>query len=248
MNLIRAGERVDQFTHWQVRIIQSPSFFTLSVDAILLADFIRLPKGKQFRYIDFCSGNGVIPLLLTPRTEAHLEGIELHAPLIDMARRSAQLNQVAERVHFMQMDLNDFQVAPDQAYDIISCNPPYFVVEDTNAQHHLTSHALARHEITLTLDQWIQQAARALKDRGRLFFVHRPDRMDDIMEALSRYGFAVHRLCFVHPKLDRRAKTVLVEAIYRGGRRGVRIEPPIVVHTADDQYTSQMQAIYDGRD
>ena len=51
---------------------------------------------------------------------------------------------------------------------------------------------------------------------------------------------------FIYPKVGMNANGVLVEAIRLGGRRGVKIEPPVIVHEADDSYTPEMQAIYYG--
>lgn len=245
--LVHSNERVDSFLGGKLGIIQSPDYFTLSVDALLLADFIKLPKRKQFKYLDFCSGNGVIPLVLAHRTEAPLQGIELQAPLVDMARRSAQWNGLEDQVSFIQGDINEIEYVPGELYDIISCNPPYFLVDDTDSTHQLTSHALARHELTLTLEQWVKKASQIMRQKGKLFIVHRPSRLDDLLETLLKYQFSVNRIRFIHPKADLDANGVLIEAIYRGGRRGVRIEPPVIVHEDNGEYTEELKAIYNGK-
>lgn len=244
---LKSDERVDYFQREGLGIIQSPHFFNLSVDAVLLADFIRLPKGR-FNYIDFCSGNGVIPLLLAHRTDQPLKGIEIQAPLVDMAQRSAQLNQLAQQVTFIQADLRTYKESKHTLYDIISCNPPYFLAENSKAIHQYNSHAIARHELTLTMNDWVKKARQMLKTKGKLFIVHRPDRLDDLMEHLLAHGFSVNRLRFAYPKLGRLANGVLIEAINQGGRQGVKVEPPLIVHTENDQYTEEMMAIYYGQD
>ncbi|XJS10550.1 tRNA1(Val) (adenine(37)-N6)-methyltransferase [Aerococcaceae bacterium WGS1372] len=244
--LVHSNERVDSFLDGKVGIIQSPDYFTLSIDALLLANFIKLPKRPNYRYIDFCSGNGVIPLLLSHRTQAELEGIELQEPLVDMAIRSAKLNQKDQQIHFMQGDINDIPYAPGKLYDIISCNPPYFLIDDTDATHQLTSHAVARHELTLTLDQWVKKASQIMRQKGKLFIVHRPNRLDDLFETLLSYQFSVNRLQFIHPKAHLDANGVLIEAIYRGGRHGVKVETPIIVHEANGEYTDALKEIYNG--
>lgn len=244
--LVHSNERVDSFLDGKVGIIQSPDYFTLSIDALLLANFIKLPKRPNFKYIDFCSGNGVIPLLLSYRTESKLEGIEIQAPLVDMARRSAELNLKDQQIDFKQGDINDIQYVPGELYDIISCNPPYFLVDDTEATHQLTSHAVARHELTLTLDQWVGKASQIMRQKGKLFIVHRPNRLDDLFEALLAYQFSVNRLQFIYPKAGMNANGVLIEAIYRGGRHGVKVEPPIIVHQDNGDYTEELMEIYNG--
>ncbi|WP_124057801.1 tRNA1(Val) (adenine(37)-N6)-methyltransferase [Vaginisenegalia massiliensis] len=239
------GERLDRFIREDLVIIQSQDYFNFSLDAVLLAHFTQIPRRNKLKIVDFCSGNGVIPLLLSAKTEVAIDAIELQPGLVEMAQRSAQLNGLQDRLHFQCMNLNDFMYQGSQ-YDIVTCNPPYFLVDNSKEVHHLTSLALARHELKLTLDQWVKKASQILKDKGRLFFVHRPDRLDDLMACLEKHHFAVYRMQFVHPKAGARANVLLVEAIYRGGRNGVRVEPPLVVYQDDNTYTPELQAIYYG--
>ena len=241
---LEPGERIDSFKREGIQLIQSDQYFNMSLDAILLADYINLPKKRHFRYIDFCSGNGVIPLLLSHKTSEQLFGIEIQAPLVEMAQRSIALNKLQDQVQIFQGDVNEIDLEQWRGMDIISCNPPYFLVKDSKEVHQRDSFALARHELSLSLDQWLKQASRMLKTKGKLFFVHRPDRLDDIIENLLKYHFAIHRMKFVHPKVGARANIVLVEAIYYGGRHGVKIDPPLIVHNEDNSYTAEMMAIY----
>lgn len=242
--LVHADERVDLFMGGQVQLIQSQHYFTASVDAVLLAHFIKLPNRAPFKYIDFCTGNGIIPLLLSQRTDVPLTGIELQDGLVDMAQRSAVLNHVEDRLTFLQGDVRDWKALSPGNYDMISCNPPYFLVENSNAIHHQDNKAWARHEITLTMSDWVNAARRLLRERGRLYIVHRPERLDDLMECLLDNRFSVNRLCFIYPKPGKMANGVLLECIYRGGRHGVRVEPPIIVHQDNNDYTDQMKMVY----
>ena len=242
---LQAGERLDRLVREQLDIIQNPAYFAFSVDAILLAYFARVPRRQTARILDLCSGNGVIPLLLSHKTQATIKGVELQAPLVEMAQRSVALNQLDQQITIEQADVVTL-AAPDVLYDVVTCNPPYFSVENKQSQHRLTPHAIARHEVHLRLDQWIAQARRQLKDRGKLFCVYRPDRLDDLMEGLLQAGFGIHRIQFAYGKADQPAKVVLVEAICQGGRQGVKIEPPIIIYGADNQYTAEMRAIYYG--
>ena len=242
---LRAGERLDELKREGRVIIQNPAYFAFSVDAVLLADFAHVPRRETAKILDLCSGNGVIPLLLSYKTKGQIDAVELQAELVEMAQRSVQLNGLTEQIRIWQQDVVTL-AAPNQLYDVVTCNPPYFSVENKQAQHHLTPHAIARHEVHLKLAQWVQQARRQLKDRGKLYCVYRPERLDDLMEALLQAGFGIHRMRFAYGKADQPAKVVLVEAISHGGRQGVKIEPPIIMYDEHNHYTPEMQAIYFG--
>lgn len=84
--LLLPTERVDDLLTHDLRIIQSDEVFSFSMDAVLLARFAGIPP--RGRVLDLCTGNGVIPILLTTRTKASIEGIEIQPRLADMARRS----------------------------------------------------------------------------------------------------------------------------------------------------------------
>ena len=243
--LVCEGERVDYLLREEAYIIQNPAYFPFSLDAVLLADFVKLPKKKALRVMDFCSGGGVIPILLAHRTSGRIEGIEIQAPIAEMAQRTVELNGLSHQVTIHQGDIKDL-TKPKQEYDLITCNPPFFTFDSSPEQKQAIHLAIARHEILLSLDQWIAKAGLLLKDKGRLFLVFRTNRLDDLMTQLLSHHFAIHRMRFVHPKAGQLANMVLVEARYRGGLQGVRVEAPLVVHQEDGTYSEEMRRIYYG--
>ncbi|MGX7109113.1 tRNA1(Val) (adenine(37)-N6)-methyltransferase [Facklamia miroungae] len=245
MKLLKDGERVDFLVRENRYIIQNSKFFPFSVDAVLLASFATFNQRSQLKIMDFCTGGGIIPLLLSHRTKVKIQAIEIQAEIADMAKRSVQLNRLEDQIEIIQGDLRQLKVT-NQFLDVITCNPPYFTRNEAAELHSNPYHAIARHEIHLTLDQWVKKASQLLKQKGKLFIVYRPNRLDDLMMSLLEHRFAIKRLCFVHPKKGENANSVLIEAIAQGGRQGVRVEPAIIVHQDDGSYTPLMQEIYYG--
>ena len=88
--MLEPHERIDELFRENMKIIQSREVFSFSVDALLLANFVTLRKSDAV--IDLCSGNGIIPLLLSHRTDALINAIEIQPTLVDMARRSFEMN------------------------------------------------------------------------------------------------------------------------------------------------------------
>src|SRR5690606_12281892 len=65
-------ERLDYLTADEgMQIIQSPTAFSFSLDAVLLANFASIPI-KRGNILDLCSGNGAIPLLLSRKSNANI--------------------------------------------------------------------------------------------------------------------------------------------------------------------------------
>lgn len=117
-------ERLDYLLDERLRIIQSPSVFSFSLDAVLLADFVSIPL-KKGKIVDLCSGNGVIPLFLSLRTEGEIIGVEIQERLYDMANRSIQYNHLENKINMIHGDIKE---APSflgfEKYDAVTCNPP----------------------------------------------------------------------------------------------------------------------------
>lgn len=247
--MLKDGERLDRLIKEGIDIIQSKSVFSFSLDAVLLADFAKLPKRKNALIIDACSGNGAVAFMMAHKTNAKIYGIEYQEYLADMANRSVQLNHLQHKVQIIHADFKygDKLFRPDSV-DVITCNPPYFSNSEHSRKNQNEAYTLARHEVTITLDDWVRQSSRLLKFGGKLFCVHRPDRVLDIMETMKRYCLLPKRVQFVHPKKNKEANIVLIEAIKNGKSGGMKILPPIIVYDENNNYLDPVRSMLFGEE
>lgn len=243
--MLKEQERLDDLVTGRLQIIQSDDVFRFSLDAVLLARFCTVPATG--RIADLCSGNGVIPLLLTTRTKAPVTGVEIQERLWDMAVRSAELNGLEEQIEFVCGDLREWATASERqnAFSLVTVNPPYLPVPagDVNNNEHL---AIARHEVKGSLEEIIAASARLIRPGGRLAMVHRPSRLIDIMTLLRQYRLEPKRLRFVHPRADAEANMVLIESL-RDGKPELRLLPPLMVYNDKQQYTTELLEVFHGR-
>lgn len=242
---LKEDERLDYLLAEDLRIIQSPSVFCFSLDAVLLSKFVNVPHHKG-NIVDLCTGNGVIPLLLSTRTKANIIGVELQERLFDMAKRSVEYNKLEDQINIIQ---GDVKVIPEELgiekYDVVTCNPPYFTAheqKDKNLNEHLK---IARHEIHLTLEEAIYSASRLLKQGGKAAFVHRPGRLLDIVTLMRKHRLEPKRIRFVYPKQHKEANTLLIEAI-KDGKPDLKILPPLYVYNDNNEYTDEVSEILYG--
>lgn len=242
---LKEDERLDDLLAEKLRIIQSPSVFAFSLDAVLLAKFVYVPIQKG-NLLDLCSGNGVIPLFLSTRTKGKITGVEIQARLFDMAVRSIKYNQLESRLQMIHGDINDM---PQQLgfgkFDVVTCNPPYFLTpseQEINENEHM---AIARHEILCTLEDCIRVASQLVRTGGKVAFVHRPGRLLDIVTLMRKYQLEPKRLQFVYPKMGKEANTILIEAS-KNGKPDLKILPPLIVYHHDNVYTEELKGILYG--
>ncbi|WP_085522391.1 tRNA1(Val) (adenine(37)-N6)-methyltransferase [Tuberibacillus sp. Marseille-P3662] len=236
---LEADERVDYLFNSPMKIIQSDDIFSFSLDAVLLSKFVYVPI-KRGHILDLCTGNGAIALLLTERTNAQITGIEIQERLQSMAERSIKMNQLEHQVNSIHADVNDAvkQLIP-HSYDIVTCNPPYFPYKadsDRNTKRHLE---LARHEVAVTLEEIVSISSQLVKGKGKVAFVHRPERLLDIMSVMRREGIEPKRLQFIYPKQGKQANIMLIEGI-KDGNPGLNLLPPLFVYNEQGQYTKEL--------
>ena len=243
--ILKDDERLDYLLAEQLRIIQSPSVFSFSLDAVLLARFVSVPISKG-KIVDLCSGNGVIPLLLSLRTKGSIVGVEIQEKLYDMAVRSIEYNKLSHQLSMLHGDLkgipNDIGY---EKYDVVTCNPPYFPTpkqEERNKNEHF---AIARHEIMCNLEDVIKTSSQLLKQGGKAAFVHRPGRLIDILLLMRQYRLEPKRLQFVYPMAGKEANTILIEGI-KDGSPDLKTLQPFIVYNEKNEYTAEARRLLYG--
>ncbi|MBU8908411.1 tRNA1(Val) (adenine(37)-N6)-methyltransferase [Desertibacillus haloalkaliphilus] len=243
---LNKGERLDYLFDKELQVIQSHDVFSFSIDAVLLAKFTYVPiqKGK---IVDLCTGNGVIPLVLSRRSRAAITGVEIQERLYDMAVRSVAINNLEDQLSIIHGDLKDMpaQLGHGQ-YDLLTCNPPYFEtseVEELNVNRH---YAIARHEIMCSLDDVIRVSSQLVKQKGKVALVHRPERLADLITTMRSYRIEPKRVQMIYPKRGKEANIVLIEGI-KDGQAGMKVLPSLIVYGEDNQYTETFKEIYYGK-
>jgi tRNA1Val (adenine37-N6)-methyltransferase len=228
-----------------VRLYQHKTGYRVSTDAVLLYSFVTLPRVKNIA--DLGAGSGVIGLLLAKKySGARITLIELQEGLAALAEKNIALNGLAERVGVINTDVKKLSRAnspvPHHTCDLVVSNPPFRKVK-TGKVSLVDERAVARHELYLPLSDLAKAASTLLKHHGRFCFIHLPERLADIAEALRKHGIELKRLRFVHSRQGTGAKMVLVEAV-KEGRPGLEVEPPLFMYTDDRTYTEEVRAIY----
>ena len=202
---------------------------TLSTtDTLLLADFINLKKDESF--IEIGSGVGCLSFIVIDRQPDFKRAIlvDIQEEPFRVLKRNIEENMLQERVTLVNRDARELPVLfpkMSNSFDVVFTNPPH-IVRGRGRLSPYTGKAISNTELLLALSDIAHIASYFLKIKGRLYMIHRSERLKEIITELDDFNLEVKRLCFVHTGKIRPSKRVLVEA-RKGGRPGIRVEPPI---------------------
>lgn len=241
MNL-KPGERIVDLERNGYRIIQDRERFCFGMDAVLLSGFAKVKSGETV--LDLGTGTGIIPILLEAKTQgSHFTGLEIQEESADMAERSVALNGIEKKIDIVNGDIKEAsKIFGGATFNVVTTNPPY-MTEHHGLQNPDAPKAIARHELKCTLEDVIRESAKVLMPGGRFYMVHRPRRLNEIINLMTNYRIEPKRIRFVHPFVDREANMILVEGL-RGGRSMMKIEPPLIVYKEQGVYTDEIHQIY----
>jgi tRNA1(Val) A37 N6-methylase TrmN6 len=252
----RDGETLDTFYRGRIRILQSKKGYRFSVDAPLLADFIRTRPGDEA--LEIGTGNGVISLLLSVKPFKRITAVELQPGLADLAERNIELNGLGGRIEIVRADLRTYD--PGKTFDLIFSNPPYI----RKASGFLSASAersAAKHELHGAIGEILGKAAEWLAPRGRACFVYPEKRRADFLAAAGESGLGARRLRSVHPRAGETANLFLIELgrtarTEKGARAGAEpqsaasgepeLMPPLILFGPDGTSTAEAEAVFAG--
>ncbi len=222
--------------------IEQNSRQAFNLDTILLQHFTHIPV-KAKTILDVGTGVGPLMLYLSKKTKAKIIGIEIQESRYLQALKNIQLNHLEHQLSCLHQDIKTCML---KDVDMIVTNPPFFKTSETSNKSEDEEDLIARHEVTLTLEELIQSSSRILKFGGYLTMIHRPDRFAEMVDLLNRYDFSVKRIRMVHPYLNHPANHLLIEAM-KNGNPGMKVEPPLILYVDKHILTKDMVDIYGGR-
>ena len=233
----------DLLNYNNLKIYQNTEMFSFSLDSILLPNFVTLNKNIK-NILDIGSGNAAIPLILTTKTQAKITGIEIQEESYKLGKKSIEYNNLENRINIINDDIKEYvKNIESDSFDTITCNPPYFKVNDQSRFNDNDYKTIARHEVKLNLEDLFKIARKLLKNNGNIAIVHRPERLIDIIEEMKKNNIEPKKIQLVYPGINKEANILLIEGI-KNGRPGLKILNPIYSHLENGEYTEEIKKFF----
>ena len=196
----------------RLQIIQKNDGYKYGEDTILLFKLFQESLNKKnIKLLDIGTGNGILPILLSDNEFlSELIGIDIQRENIERAIKALELNKIRKNVIFECMDIKEYKNS--NYFDVIISNPPY--MEENGKKINENEHkAISRHEIKLTLSEFISNAKRLLKPIGSLYFIHRTHRLVEIVKSLDKNNFSIKKIIFIYSAQNNKSTMMFVEAV-----------------------------------
>ena len=214
-------------------LYQPTSGYCYNSDSIFLYDFISTfkPKGKL---LDVGCGVGIISLLLTRDFTIETSIIDKQEKMLKYALHNYKLNHLE-----VQSYLGDFtQLQTQERFDYIISNPPFYDSRVTQSENtHLN---IARYAHHLPIEPFIKRVKTFLKPKGWFIFCYDAKQIDILLYHLRLNGINPEKIQFVHSKLDRDSKLVMIAA-RNNSKSMTQVLPPFVVFDNESVYTKRAQ-------
>lgn len=223
-----------------IRLRQPRSGYRAAIDPVFLAAAVPAQAGETV--LDAGCGAGAATLCLAKRVpDCRITGIEAQRDLVRLANESATLNGFADRIVIMTGDiLRPPPRLEPGSFSHVMANPPY-LPDDAGTPSPDAAKAAATLEGTADLAAWLRFALSAVRPKGSVTFIHRADRMEQLLAQLSQRAGEI--VVFpLWPGQNKPAKRIIVRA-RKGVATPTRLTPGLVLHEADGRYTAAADAI-----
>ena len=243
-------ERIDDLNLNGKKIIQDTDLFLFGMDSVLLANKVKI-KNKKAVVVDLGTGSAVMPVIIAEKNnDCKIIGVELQQKMYDLAVKNVKYNNLQDKVSVLKENLKNVEnirkyivdVVGKDKVDIVISNPPYKKV-GTGSKNEVDEKYIARHEVECELEDIFKTASKLLKFKGKLYLVHKPERMVDLISLARKYNLEAKEIQFLQPTISKKPSIVLIEYVFGGGNECI-VLPNLIEYEENGNYTKEILNIY----
>ena len=247
---LRKNERIDDLGINDLKIIQNKEYFCFGTDSVLLANFVKSENSNNV-ILDLCSGSGVIPIILSAKKKyKKIFGVELQSEMYDLFDRNIKINNLEDSIISINENVKNIKdigkkvtsIMEKDKIDIITCNPPYKEIGTGLTTNHDVK-TIAKCEVMCNLEDIFITSSKLLGKGGKLYLVHKPERLSDLIYFGRKYNLEAKEIRFVYPKINKKPSIVLISYRKDGGNE-TKVLEPLIEYNDDMSYTDEIYRIY----
>lgn len=227
-------ERIDDLGIDNLKIIQNKDYFCFGTDSVMLANFVKSESSKNV-IVDLCSGSGVIPIIISAKRKyKKIFCVELQNEMYDLLNKNVKLNNLEDKIITLNDDIKNVKTIKEMVknttgndkVDIVVCNPPYKTIGTGFKTKHDVK-TIAKCEVMCNLEDIFITSSKLLNKKGKLYLVHKPERLSDLICIGRKYNLEAKEIKFIYPRVNKKASIVLISYTKDGGNETNVLEPLI---------------------
>jgi tRNA1Val (adenine37-N6)-methyltransferase len=170
------------FSFKQFSIQQDRCAMKIGTDGVLLGAWTPI-KNNPFSILDIGAGTGVIALMLAQRSNAEqIDALEIDEEAYEQSVDNFENSPWSDRLFCFHAGLDEFVEEPEDEYDLIVSNPPFYT-DDYKSENEQRD--LARFADAMPFEDLIEAAALLLSENG-IFAVIIPFKEEGNFLALAK--------------------------------------------------------------
>jgi len=151
------------FQFKQFSLSQDRCAMKIGTDGVLLGAWSPIPE-NVFSVLDVGAGTGIIALMLAQRTNAEqIDALEIDEEAYEQAVENFENSPWGDRLFCFHAGLDEFVEEPEDEYDLIISNPPFYT-EDYKTESEQRN--LARFADVMPFEELIEAADLLLSENG----------------------------------------------------------------------------------
>lgn len=151
------------FQFKQFSIEQDRCAMKIGTDGVLLGAWSPIPE-NIFSVLDVGAGTGIIAMMLAQRTNAdQIDALEIDEEAYEQAVENFESSPWSDRLFCFHAGLDEFIEEPEDEYDLIISNPPFFT-EDYKTESEQRD--LARFADAMPFEDLVEAADLLLSENG----------------------------------------------------------------------------------
>ncbi len=209
----------------------------VGTDGVLVGAWVGL-SGAERRILDIGTGSGLIALMVAQRTiNSKIDAVEIDESSAAQAAENISASQWSDRVEVIHSDIKSF--VPNEKYDLIVTNPPYFV--DSLLSPDL-GRTMARHTTELSFSELVESVVRLLNVDGR-FALILPTVESQIFDNEATGKLSLVRRCAVLGREDLPVKRYMSEYVLSSDFCEVEHEQIVIEGEKRGQYREEYREL-----
>lgn len=190
-SLKQNGKVTGTFYFKKFKVEDNRSTMKVGTDAVLLGAVAEVTGAKKI--LDIGTGCGVIALMLTQRSDAVTDAIDIDEESVKQARENVAQSLWKDRITVIHSSLQEFAATSEKRYDLVVSNPPYF---SKSLKSPSEKRNISRHNDELSFSDLIFYSRKLLEADASLWVIL------PVKESEEFIGSALRSELFIHTKIN----------------------------------------------